>query len=131
MLETASMMVVATVGLYLVALGVVAIVAPSRAQSFLLGFADSPAKHYTELVIRFVAGGGLIVYASRMRFTEVFLAFGWILLITTLVLLLMPWRWHDQFARRAVPVALRYVKLIGISSVAMGTVLLYSMVLIP
>jgi uncharacterized protein YjeT (DUF2065 family) len=127
MLQTISMTVVAIIGVYFIALGMVAIVAPERGKSFLLGFADSHGKHYLELALRFIAGGGLVFYAPRMRYPEIFSAFGWILLVTTLGLLLIPWRWHDKFARKAVPAALQYLKLIGVVSLAIGAGLFYSM----
>ncbi len=121
------MTVVAIIGVYFIALGIVALVAPERGKSFLLGFADSPGKHYLELALRFIAGGGLVFYAPSMRYPAIFATFGWILLVTTLGLLMIPWRWHDMFARRAVPAALQYLKLIGVASLAMGAALFYSM----
>ena len=61
--------VVALTGLYFTALGVTVLTRPDRATRFLLGFAGSPAAHYTELSVRLVeagqvqgrgAGGGLV-----------------------------------------------------------------------
>jgi uncharacterized protein YjeT (DUF2065 family) len=127
MLQASSAIVVAIIGLYFVGLGIVAIFAPVKAQKFLLGFAETPAKHFSELAIRFIAGGSLLVFAPRSRSPEAFSVFGWILLVTTLGLLLIPWRWHEKFARKAVPAALPYLRVIGICSLALGAALFYSM----
>ncbi|MBI3129799.1 MAG: hypothetical protein HYZ13_00430 [Acidobacteria bacterium] len=59
-----------------------------------------------------------------MLFPGAFRMFGWVLVITTGVLLLIPWRWHRRFAERAVPSATRYLSLVGLSSLALGGLLL-------
>ncbi len=122
----AQAIVVILVGLYFVILGMAAIFSPARAQGFLLGFADSAAKHYAELSIRFVAGGAFVLHAPQMRYSAIFSAFGWLLLVTTVGLSLIPWRWHDQFARKSVPAALQYLKPIGVASLAIGAAIFYS-----
>ena len=41
-------------------------------------------------------------------------------------LLLVPWRWHHHFARRAVPQALRFLPLVGTTSILLGGLVLWS-----
>jgi hypothetical protein len=43
------------------------------------------------------------------------------------VMALVPWRVHDRFAKAAVPKALRYLPLIGVASLALGGLLLWSL----
>ncbi len=126
-LHAGQLIVVILVGLYFVILGVAAICSPSSAQRFLLGFADSAPKHYAELLIRFVAGGAFVLHAPLMRYSGIVSTFGWVLLVTTVGLTLIPWRWHDQFARQTVPAALRYLKLIGVVSLSTGAAIFYSL----
>lgn len=126
MLEAAPMAIVAAAGLYLMALGSTALVAPSRASHFLLGFASSPLKHYLELAIRFLVGGAFVLAAPQLRFPGVFGFIGWILVATTVGLLIFPWRWHHRFARRVVPVALRFLPAIGVVSAVLGGLLLWA-----
>ena len=45
----------------------------------------------------------------------------------TAVMALVPWRVHDRFARSAVPKALGFLPLIGISSLLIGAALLWAM----
>lgn len=115
-------------GLAFIALGSVSLVAPLHAGRFLLGFAGSPGKHYVELALRLVVGGAFVSQAPQMLFPRVFGLFGWILLSTTLVLLLIPWHWHQSFARRAVAGILRFLPLLGVVSVALGATVLVAVV---
>ena len=126
-IEAIALAGVAAAGLFFIALGSTSLVAPRRASQFLLGFADSPSKHYAELTLRFLVGGCFVAFAPRMLFATAFSFFGWVLLATTAALLLVPWRWHHRFAARAVPAALRFLPLIGVSSLALGGLVLVAM----
>ncbi|MBA3487891.1 MAG: hypothetical protein H0T88_12010 [Lysobacter sp.] len=124
MIEGLALAVVVATGLFFVALGGACLMAPARSSRFLLGFAGSVSKHYVELVLRFLAGGALVAAAPQMMFPRVFSLLGWVVLATTAGLLLVPWRWHHRFAACAVPAALRFLPLIGLSSVIMGVLVL-------
>ncbi len=128
MIEVLARTVVVLVGLYFIALAAVSLLAPTRANRFLLGFADSALKHYAELFLRFVVGAALLVSAPRMLLPDVFTLFGWVLLVTTAGLLLIPWRWHQRFAHWAVPRATRHIALIGLASLALGGFILAAVV---
>lgn len=107
-------------GLYLVGLGVLSLAAPAQAGRFLLGFANSATGHYLELLVRLLVGGAFLLHSPQMAFSAVFAAFGWVLLITTAVLILVPWQWHQRFAERSVPQALRHLKLVALASLLLG-----------
>jgi len=119
--DSLAVVVVALVGAYLIGLALAAWFVPAQAQRFLLGFAGSAAKHYLELTLRIVAGAAFVWQAPRMAGSEAFNLFGWVLLLTTTGLLLVPWRWHRRFAERAVPQALRHLALIGLASLLFGS----------
>jgi hypothetical protein len=112
--------VVALAALYLCGLGVVSLVAPSRASIFLLGFAQTPRVHYFELLMRLVVGWALVEHSPRMALSSAFGFFGWVLFLTTVLLFLLPWRWHRRFAERAVPLFTRYIAIIGGVSILLG-----------
>jgi uncharacterized protein YjeT (DUF2065 family) len=76
--------------------------------------------HVLELVICLAAGAAFLGYASRMQFTGAFHLLGLVLIMTTLGLAVLPWRWHRRFAQLSVPVANPYLPLIGIVSIAAG-----------
>jgi hypothetical protein len=86
--------VVVLVGLFLAGLAVATLLKPALARSFLSGFAATASRHYMELAVRLAAGAALLITASRMPFPLPFLVFGWVLVVSTLALSAIPWRWH-------------------------------------
>lgn len=124
MIELAASVVVVAVGAFFVALGAASLLAPSSVRKFFLGFAGSPMKHYAELAVRFVVGGAFVLHAPQMLLSRGFHVLGWVVLATTAGLLLVPWDWHRRFAGRAVPDALRFLPLLGVSAVALGGLVL-------
>ncbi|MDX1429363.1 MAG: hypothetical protein R3282_03700 [Rhodothermales bacterium] len=131
MIETIAAGVVLVAGLYLVGLGVGSFVARERAGRFLMSFAGSARAHYTELVVRLFVGGAILLRAQAMLFPRAFVVFGWVILITTICLFAIPWRWHHRFAQKVVPPAVRHVRLVGVASMLMGTFILIALTMGP
>jgi hypothetical protein len=123
--------VVLLTGAYLMGLAAVSLFAPARAERFLGGFASSARTHYAELALRVSAGGAMVIYAPSMRFPDAFAFVGWMLVITTAALAVVPWHWHQRFARWAVPQALPHLKLVGAASMLLGSLVLASVILGP
>lgn len=128
MIEFLALAVVEVVGIYFAVLGVAALFAPAFAKRFLLGFAHSPLKHYGEMLARLIVGGAFLLHAPRMPFPAAFSAFAWLLILTTAFLLLVPWQWHQRFARRTVPQAIRHITLIGLCALLLGGSILVAIV---
>ena len=124
----AGIVVVAT-SLWLVGFAILIVVTPSRAKPFLRRFASSARAHYTEQVLRLIAGVGIVAFSAQMRFPEILSAFGWLIVVTSIGLLLVPWRWHHRFGQWAIPLAIRYIYLYAIGSFALGTVILIALYL--
>jgi len=120
LIEALALAVVVLAGLYLLVLGAASLAAPVRASRFLLGFAASGPIHFAELLLRFVVGAAFVLASPRMPLSGAFNFFGWVLLVTTACLLLVPWGWHRRFARNAVPHATRHMTLLGAASLALG-----------
>ncbi|OYT91279.1 MAG: hypothetical protein CFE43_14385 [Burkholderiales bacterium PBB3] len=118
--------VVALAGLFLFGLGLLALAWPAKARSFLLGFAETAAKHYLELCVRLAIGAAFIFAAPRMAGPAVAEFAGWVLVLTTALMFLVPWRMHRAFAQRSVPQALAQLPLLGFASLAGGTAILWS-----
>jgi hypothetical protein len=114
---------VSLTALYLLVLGGAALVRPELAKTFLGGFVSSAATHFTELTLRILAGAALISAAPRMIGAPAVNAFGWILVGTSLVLTVVPWRVHQRFAAWSVPRATQHLPLIGVASAAAGCAL--------
>jgi len=114
--------VVLLFSLFLAALGGASFLAPAKA--FLLGFATSAFTHYLEMVLRLAVGGSILWQAPHLMYPGAFTIFGWMLVGTSAVLLLLPWKWHRHFAEKAVPPVLSYIALVGVVSLGLGVVLL-------
>jgi hypothetical protein len=121
--------VVLLAALYLLTLALVSFLKPEKASGFLLGFASSASLHYLELFIRIVIGAAFVVRSPSMLFSEIFSIFGWVLIITSACLFLVPWQWHQKFAQKAVPQALRHLNLVATSSLTLGGFIIASAIL--
>jgi len=122
--------VVLVAALYLIALGGGALVRPERTKRFLGGFAGSARIHFTELALRVLTGGALVLSAPRLAFSQALTIFGWVLIGSSLALALVPWRLHHRFAAWSVPQATQHMPLIGVASIA-GGLFLFGAVLLP
>ncbi len=129
MLVAVAQSVLFAVALFFFVLGLLALVRPSIARRFLLGFATSASKHYVELSLRLLAGGAMLTAAPDSAQPVGLTVFGWLLIGTTLLMALVPWRTHRRFAETSVPQALRFLPIIGVSSLVLSGWLLWSVFL--
>ena len=118
--------VVLASGLWLIGLAASIAVIPSRAARFLTGFASSPRAHYTEQVLRLIAGAAFVIFSAEMRFPDLFRVFGWIVAGTASVLLLLPWQWHRRFGEWVIPRTIRHIKLYALGALVLGAFILYA-----
>lgn len=68
----------------------------------------------------------MVLLAPYSLCTIVLIAFGWILIATTTVMALIPWDVHRRFAEASVPKALRFLPMIGVASLSVGSLLLWA-----
>jgi len=117
--------VVVACGLCLIGFTCIIFVRPTPAKRFLMSFASSARAHYIELACRLLLGTSLVVLSPAMWQTNMFRAIGWVIVISSLALLLMPWRWHHRFGKRVLPAVVRHMTLYGVGVFAFGCLLLY------
>ncbi len=117
--------VVVAFGLFLFGLAAVIVSAPALAERFLASFASSAKAHYIEQISRLLVGAAMVHFAPSMWFPDLFGLFGWVLFLTALGLLVIPWRWHHRFGKWVIPSAIRHLKLIALGSAAIGAFILY------
>jgi hypothetical protein len=127
MIDSVAAVGVLATGVFLFLLGVAALLMPARARWFLLGFASTPRLHALELGVRLIVGAALWLQAPAMRFALAFTIAAGILLGTTALMALLPWRWHHRFASTTVPRALRWLPLLGIASIGLGGLVLHAL----
>jgi hypothetical protein len=117
--------VVVAGGLCLIGFTCIIFVRPTPAKRFLMSFASSARAHYVELACRLLLGTSLVALSPAMWQPNMFRVIGWAIVISSLALLLMPWRWHHRFAERVLPTVGRHMTLYGVGVFAFGGILLY------
>lgn len=118
-------LVVTGFGLFLIGLALMMALEPALAERFLRSFASSARAHYTEQGVRLLVGAAMVAFADSMWYPERFRLFGWIILATTVGLLLIPWQWHHRFASRAMPPVYQHMRLFALGAFALGAFVLY------
>ena len=91
--------------------------------------ASSWRVNLTEQGLRIVAGGALIVRAPASKLPPAFEVAGWIIVVSSILILLAPMRWHASYGvlltQRLSPLAIR---LLSPLSAAAGAGLIYAAV---
>ena len=113
--------------IFLIGLAIVIVIKPQRAKQFLSSYASSARAHYTEQIARLIVGIAFVVLAPYMQYSNLFNLFGWILIVTTTGLLLIPWQWHHKFGEWAIPLTLRYMKFYALGAFILGVLIIYSL----
>ncbi|NVJ50117.1 MAG: hypothetical protein HWE11_07010 [Gammaproteobacteria bacterium] len=116
--------VIAIVGIYLLLLGISSLIFPRATAAFLEAFASSAKAHFLELSIRLVAGVALILGAPGLLLSKYVAGFGWLIVSTSILLMVLPWRWHQAFAQRMVPPLTKRVWVFSLLSLPLGLALL-------
>lgn len=125
MLTLAAVFVVLA-GIWLIGLAMIAFAKPDLVKQFFSRFASSPFTHFFEMFLRLIVGAAIVIYAPQVKFPVVFIVFGWMLLLTTAVLVFVPWKLHRRFADRSLPMVMKRMMLFGIVSFLGGSFLLFS-----
>lgn len=125
-LNTLAAAIVVLAGIWLIGLASVALAKPERARDFLGRFASSAFTHFLEVFIRIIVGTAFVIYSPQMKFSVVFAVFGWLLILTSVVLLFAPWKLHRRFADWSLPLATSRMMLFGFISSIGGIVILFS-----
>lgn len=122
-----SRIIITVFGLFIAGVGVLQAFKPARALSILTQAGSTNLINYGELLIRMIPGGALIIYAPFSRLQDIFFYLGWILVITSVVLILIPRRIHHQYALLCAsllpPSRMRFL---APASILYGCVLIYA-----
>ena len=119
--------VVAVFGCFLIALSGVIFIKPALAERFFKLFASSERAHYTDQALRLLIGASMIVVAPAVWRADLFQLIGWAIVVTAVVLILLPWRWHHRFGQWAIPLVLRNMRFYAVGLFAFGVFLLFSL----
>ena len=114
--------------LSLIALLIVTLFKKETVIAFLSLFASSAKAHYIEQIYRLVVGLGLFIYADHMLFSEVFKIFGGLLIATSVLLIMLPWKWHYKLGKWAGPIVIKNIVIYAVSASILGLVMLYCVI---
>lgn len=117
--------VVVCFSMFLMGLALLIAAAPTLAERFLGFFASSASTHYAEQAGRMGVGMAMVNFASSMNLPELFRLFGWLMIVTTVPLLLMPWQWHHRFATWVMPPVFQHLRLFALGAAALAAFILY------
>lgn len=129
LMNTLSAVIVVLAGIWLIGLAAIAIVKPDRVKQFFAKFASSAFTHFLEMFVRIIVGAAFVIYSPQVKFSVVFAVFGWMLILTTAVLLFVPWKLHRRFADRSLPLVTGRMILFALVSFLGGIIILFSFVL--
>lgn len=126
-METAALIVIVVSGIWLIAVALLMALQPSRFLHLLSLTASNWRVNLTEQGLRLLAGIALIVRADASELPLLFQVGGWFVVASSVVLLLIPLRWHASYAiwwsRK---LTLRSVRAIAPVSAAFGAALIYA-----
>jgi hypothetical protein len=118
-----------TLGLWMIGLGVFMAAAPRRALAALAAMGGTPRVHFGEMAIRILAGAALMLVSGASRFPQALWLIGAFLIVSAVVLILLPRRWHSAYSRWwAARIPIRAVRVVAPTSVLIGAALIWTVV---
>lgn len=93
--------VVILFGVFIIFIGFVMFINPKKARVTLRKAGSTNFINYVEITIRLIPAIALILYADFSKFPEAFEIFGWIMLITSLILYAVPRKIHHKFSMKS------------------------------
>ena len=117
--------------LFLFIAGCVMLFAPERARRTLQKAGSTYFINYAEITLRMMPAIAFILYAVESRFPEFFKLFGWVMLVTSLVLYVVPRRLHHDFSLKSAEILtpLRW-QMVSPLAFFMAVVILYGVFLV-
>jgi hypothetical protein len=117
--------VVVVFGLSLIVFSGAAFAKRASAERFVSAFATSAKAHYVEQGVRLLVGAALVVRSSSMWQPRMFWLVGWAIVISSAVLLCVPWQWHHRLGERVLPLVVGHLRLYAAGAFVLGALLLY------
>lgn len=99
-------------------------VKPLLAERFLMSFAITARAHYLEQALRLLLGVSLLVLSPLMWGSTVFWVLGWSIVLSTIGLLIVPWRWHNRLAGHVLPKLVSHMRVFAVAVFGFGVFLL-------
>ncbi len=94
-----SQIILAAFCLWLITVGILCLIRPEIARIGLSKMGGTPLIHFGEHVLRILVGLACIGFAPETSFSKPFIWAGWFLIVTSLIIMVAPRRWHHAYAK--------------------------------
>ena len=119
--------VVILFGIFIIFVGFVMFINPKKARITLRKAGSSNFINYAEITIRLIPAIALILYADFSKCPKAFEFFGWIMLITSLILYAVPRKIHHKFSMKSADILKPiYFQLISPFAFIFGGLIIYN-----
>ena len=115
-------------GLYLISLSIIAFWNKKIAVNYFSSFASSARAHYLEQILRLIVGMSMLSFSKSMLYARFFEMFAWIIILSTVLLMLIPWTWHNKLGKRVIPLTIQNLKFYAVSASIFGIFILYCVI---
>ncbi len=120
--------VVILFGIFIIFIGFVMLINPTRARNTLRKAGSTNFINYTEITLRLIPAMALILCSELSKFPLAFKIFGWIMLITSLILYVVPRKVHHKFSMKSADILKPfYFQLISPFAFLFGGLILYNL----
>ena len=114
-------------GLFIVFIGFIMLVKSKNARTTLRKAGSTNFINYAEITIRLIPATALILHSDFSKYPEAFKIFGWIMLITSLILYVVPRKLHHKFSMKSADVLKPiYFQLISPFAFLFGGLIIYN-----
>ncbi len=114
-------------GIFMIFIGFVMLINPNKARSTLRKAGSTNFINYAEITLRMIPAIALILYAEFSKFPAAFTVFGWIMLLTSLILYFVPPRVHHKFSMKSADILKPiYFRLISPFAFLFGGLIIYN-----
>ena len=114
-------------GVFIIFIGFVMLINPTKARNILRKAGSTNFINYAEITLRLIPALAFILCSNISKFPIAFQTFGWIMLITSLILYVVPRKIHHKFSMKSADILKPlYFQLISPFAFIFGGLILYN-----
>ena len=118
----------------LIAFELLILIDKTKAQQFLEAFVKNLRYHFLEQGLRLIVGVAFVIHSSASQTQETpyikfFNYLGWAIILSSLLLIILPWRWHQKFAQTVIPTVVKWIQFYGFLCFLLAAFIMYSLLL--
>lgn len=113
-------------GVFIIFVGFLMLFKPENARAILRKAGSTNFINYSEITIRLIPAAALILYSDFSKFPLAFKVFGWVMLLTSAVLYIIPRKTHHAFSIKSADILKpMYIQLISPFAFLFGGSIIY------